>query len=163
MHAYLALGSNLGDRAENLQRAVDGLNAEPGVKVVASSGVWETDPVGGPSQGDYLNAVIGVETDLSPHDLLGACQRTEALLGRVRHVRWGPRTIDIDVLLLDSLTIDDADLEVPHPRMTERAFVLMPHLELAPDAALPDGPPLAGAHPDAGVARPFGPPLALGG
>jgi 2-amino-4-hydroxy-6-hydroxymethyldihydropteridine diphosphokinase len=163
MRAYLGLGSNLGDRAGNLQAAVDVLDAETGVKVVASSSVWETDPVGGPSQPDYLNAVIGVETDLAPHDLLSACQRTETALGRVRDVRWGPRTIDIDILLLDELVIDDADLTVPHPRMSERAFVLLPLLELTPDAMLPDGTRLAGVDLDDGGARLFAPPLTVGG
>ena len=164
MQAFLGLGSNLGDRQEHLQRAVDLLGAEPGIEVVGSSSVWETDPVGGPSQPDYLNAVVRVRTDLAPHDLLGACLRTEAALGRVRDVRWGPRTIDIDVLLIDALALGDADLTVPHPRMIERAFVLLPLLELDPAAALPDGTPLADARlgVGSGGVRPFAPPLAFG-
>jgi 2-amino-4-hydroxy-6-hydroxymethyldihydropteridine diphosphokinase len=163
MDAFLGLGSNLGDRAQNLQRAVDLLSAEPGVEVVGSSGVWETDPVGGPSQPDYLNAVVRVRTELAPHDLLTACLRTETALGRVRDVRWGPRTIDIDVLLIDALVLDADDLTVPHPRIEERAFVLLPLLELDPGAALPDGTRLADVvrGPDIGGARPFAPPLAF--
>jgi 2-amino-4-hydroxy-6-hydroxymethyldihydropteridine diphosphokinase len=164
VQAFLGLGSNLGGRQETLQRAVDLLDAEPSIEVVASSSVWETDPVGGPSQPDYLNAVVRVRTDLDPHELLAACLRTEATLGRVRDVRWGPRTIDIDVLLFDALALNDSDLTIPHPRMIERAFVLLPLLELDPDATLPDGTRLANARPSlgSGGARPFAPPLAIG-
>ncbi len=164
MRAYLGLGSNLGDRRAHLQRAVDLLAAEPGVEIVASSGVWETDPVGGPSQPDYLNAVLAVSTELAPWDLLAACRRTEEALGRVRDVRWGPRTIDVDVLLVDGVVQDDPALTLPHPRMTERAFVLVPLLEVAPDAAMPDGTRLADVRlgDDAGGVRPFGPPLVGG-
>ena len=132
------------------------------VAVVASSRVWETDPVGGPSQPDYLNAVIEVRTALPPDGLLAACHRVEDALGRVRDVRWGPRTIDVDMLLFDELTIDREDLSVPHPRLTERAFALLPLLELDPDASLPDGSRLSDARlgPRAmSSARPFAPPL----
>jgi len=163
MRAYLGLGSNLGDRAENLQRAVGRLGAEPGVRVVASSSVWETDPVGGPRQPDYLNAVVRAETDLAPRELLTACLFVEAALGRVRAERWGPRIIDIDVLLLDGLVMDDAELTLPHPRMTERAFVVLPLLELEPDAALPDGTRLADLGVETGGAHVFAPPLAVAG
>ena len=123
----------------NLQGAVDLLQAEPGLRVAASSRVWETVPVGGPPQPDYLNAVISVETDLSARDLLDAAHRVEARLGRVRKERWGARSIDVDLLLFDEETIDEADLVVPHPRLRERAFVVLPLLELAADAVLPDG------------------------
>lgn len=164
MRAYLGLGSNLGDRLANLQRAVDLLGDQPGIRVDGSSGVWETDPVGGPSQPDYLNAVVAVSTELSPWELLSACGRVEDALGRVREIRWGPRTIDVDVLLLDAVEMDDPSLTVPHPRMTERAFVLLPLLELEPDVALPDGTPLATFldRLDPGGARPAGPPLVPG-
>jgi 2-amino-4-hydroxy-6-hydroxymethyldihydropteridine diphosphokinase len=164
VRAYLGLGSNLGDRRGNLQAAVDRLAAEPGIEVAGSSGVWETDPVGGPSQPNYLNAVLAISTELSPWDLLAACRRIEDALGRVREVRWGPRTIDVDVLLVDAVVMDDPSLTLPHPRMTERAFVLLPLLELDPDAALPDGTPLAGLRDGVGPggARPFGPPLVAG-
>ncbi|HEX4942648.1 MAG TPA: 2-amino-4-hydroxy-6-hydroxymethyldihydropteridine diphosphokinase [Actinomycetota bacterium] len=137
--AYLGLGSNLGDRLANLQGAVDLLHGEPGLRVLASSRVWETAPVGGPPQPDYLNAVIRVETDLSARDLLDVAHRVEERLGRVRKERWGARSIDIDVLLFDEETIDESDLVVPHPRLAQRAFVLLPLLELAADPVLPDG------------------------
>src|SRR5918995_6446459 len=137
--AFLGLGSNLGDRLTNLQAAVDALQVEPGLRVTASSRVWETVPVGGPPQPDYLNAVIRIETDLSARDLLDTGRRVEARLGRVRTERWGARTIDIDVLLFDEETIDESDLVVPHPRLSQRAFVLLPLLEVTPDPILPDG------------------------
>lgn len=137
--AFLGLGSNLGDRLTNLQGAVDLLQVEPGLRVLTSSRVWETAPVGGPPQPDYLNAVIRVETDLSARDLLDAAHRVEERLGRVRTERWGARSIDIDVLLFDEETIDESDLVVPHPRLAQRAFVLLPLLELVADPVLPDG------------------------
>ena len=161
--AFLGLGSNLGDRLATLQHAVDLLNAEAGLRVEACSRVWETDPVGGPEQPDFLNVVIRVVTELEPVDLLGACNRTEAALGRVRDVRWGPRTVDIDVLLIDDRTIDEPRLVVPHPRMTQRAFVIMPLLELDPDPVLPGGVRLLDIRLDGDEAvRPFAPPLAAG-
>ena len=139
MEAYLGLGSNLGDRLATLQRAVDLLAADPGITVRRTSRVWETDPVGGPEQPDFLNIVAEIDTDLEPLDLLTAVNRVESELGRVRDVRWGPRTVDIDILLIDDLTIADDRLTVPHPRMHERAFVLMPLLELIDDPVLPNG------------------------
>ncbi|HYY08305.1 MAG TPA: 2-amino-4-hydroxy-6-hydroxymethyldihydropteridine diphosphokinase [Actinomycetota bacterium] len=158
--AYLGLGSNLGDRLGNLQAAVDGLHEADGVRVVASSRVWETAPVG-PPQPDYLNAVVRVETDLSPADLLGACRRVEEVLGRVRRERWGARTIDVDVLLFDARTVDEPDLVVPHPRLTERAFVVLPLLELDPDPILPDGRRVRNVRLDTDGAAPFAPPLVV--
>ena len=160
--AFLGLGSNLGDRLANLQGAVRLLAGATDIVVVASSRVWETDAVGGPPQPDYLNAVIEVRTSLSPGELLAACRRVEVDLGRVREVRWGPRTIDVDMLLFDELTIDREDLSVPHPRLTERAFALLPLLELDPHARLPDGSRLSDARLGPGAvsgARPFAPPL----
>jgi 2-amino-4-hydroxy-6-hydroxymethyldihydropteridine diphosphokinase len=156
--AFLGLGSNLGDRLANLQRAVDLLGQEPRIRVTRSSRIWETDPVGGPDQPEFLNAVVEVTTDVEPHDLLSACNRVEAALGRTREVRWGPRTIDIDILLIDALTIHDDTLTVPHPRLHERAFALMPLLELAPDPVLPNGARLLNTAPE-GEAHPFAPPL----
>jgi 2-amino-4-hydroxy-6-hydroxymethyldihydropteridine diphosphokinase len=137
--AYLGLGSNLGDRLAHLQGAVDGLGATPGVTVVEVSPVYETAPVGGPPQDDYLNAVVAVETDLRPRELLGVAQGLEARAGRVRAERWGPRTLDVDVLLVGDAVVDDEDLVVPHPRMRERAFVLVPLADLDPTwgAAIP--------------------------
>jgi 2-amino-4-hydroxy-6-hydroxymethyldihydropteridine diphosphokinase len=159
--AYLALGSNLGDRLETLQRAVELLHARPGVDVIHSSRVYETDPVG-PPQPAYLNAVIEVRTDLEPHELLKQTQAVEDELGRVRAERWGPRTIDVDVLTFDERVIDEPELIVPHPRMHERGFVLVPLGELDPDPMLPGGRKLSTLRllPEAmfGV-RPFAPPL----
>lgn len=130
--AYLALGSNLGDRLAHLQSAVDGLAAAEGVEVVAVSAVYETAPVGGPEQGPYLNAVVAVETALAPRALLGIGQHLEAAAARVRDVRWGPRTLDVDVLLVGDTRVDEPDLVVPHPRMHERDFVLAPLADVAP-------------------------------
>jgi 2-amino-4-hydroxy-6-hydroxymethyldihydropteridine diphosphokinase len=162
MHlATLGLGANLGDRLRSLQSAVDLLAAE-GVRAVASSRVWETDPVGGPSdQPRYLNAVIRTETQAGPHEVLAACNRVEAELGRTREVRWGPRTIDIDVLLYDELIVSEPALTIPHPRMTERSFVVLPLLELDPDPILADGTRILDLAVDGDGARPYAPPLAL--
>ena len=141
--AYLALGSNLGDRLAHLQSAVDGLSRAPGTRVVAVSRVYETDPVGGPEQDAYLNAVVGVDTDLDPHALLNVAQQCERAAQRVRAERWGPRTLDVDVLLFDDIDLDSDDLVIPHPRMWERAFVLIPLRDIAadrvPDSAIPPG------------------------
>jgi 2-amino-4-hydroxy-6-hydroxymethyldihydropteridine diphosphokinase len=131
--AYLALGSNLGERAVNLQRAVDTLAATPGITLVTVSRVYETDPVGGPEQGRYLNAVVALDTVLAPRDLLAAAQRLEADARRVRGERWGPRTLDVDVLLVGDTIVCEPDLVVPHPRMWERGFVLAPLHDVAPD------------------------------
>jgi 2-amino-4-hydroxy-6-hydroxymethyldihydropteridine diphosphokinase len=131
--AYLALGSNLGDRLAHLQGAVDGLRSDDGIVVLAISDVYETDPVGGPEQGPFLNAVVAVQTMLGPWELLAVAQRLEADAQRVRDARWGPRTLDVDVLLYDDVTMDDELLTIPHPRMWERAFVLVPLADVAPD------------------------------
>lgn len=166
VRAYLGLGSNLGDRLANLQRAVDLLAAQVELAVIRSSRVFETEPVGGSPQPDYLNAVVEVETDLSARDLLHACRDVEAALGRVREERWGPRAIDLDILTYGDEEIDDRDLTIPHPRMLERGFVLVPLLDLGADPPLPGGRRLAtvlvppAAH--AGV-RPFAPPLEVPG
>lgn len=161
MEAFLGLGSNVGDRLATLQRAIDLLAAEPGIKVLRTSRVWETDPVGGPEQPDFLNVVAEIDTALEPLDLLEAVNRVEATLGRTRDVRWGPRTIDIDILLIGDLTIDDPRLTVPHPRMHQRAFVVMPLLELVADPVLPNGTHLLDVRlPDQSV-RPFAPPLSV--
>ena len=130
--AFLALGSNLGDRRAHLRAAVEGLAEVATIRGV--SGVYETDPVGGPAgQAPYLNAVVEVVTDLGPRGLLEAGQALEAAAGRVRTQRWGPRTLDVDVLLVGDLVVDEPDLTVPHPRMLERSFVLVPLHDLAPD------------------------------
>ena len=139
--AYLGLGSNLGDRLAHLQLAVDALAGASAVHVVAVSSVYETAPVGGPEQDDFLNAVVSVDTELSPRDLLALAQDIERKAERVRSVRWGPRTLDVDVLLYGDERVSEADLEIPHPRMAERAFVLAPLHDVAPDLAErpPDG------------------------
>lgn len=131
--AYLAMGSNLGDRLANLQSAVDGLEREPMVRIAGVSSVYETVPVGGPEQPEYLNAVVAVDTDLEPRALLEVAQRLERSAHRVRTERWGPRTLDVDILLAGDARIDEPDLQIPHPRMWERAFVLAPLAELAPE------------------------------
>ena len=133
MLAHLALGSNLGDRAAHLQAAVDGLRAAAGVTVVARSRVYETDPVGGPDQEPYLNAVVAIDTSLGPWELLALGQQLEARAQRVRAQRWGPRTLDVDILLYDDITMSDERLTIPHPRMWDRAFVLVPLEDVAPE------------------------------
>jgi 2-amino-4-hydroxy-6-hydroxymethyldihydropteridine diphosphokinase len=138
VNAYLGLGSNLGDRLVNLQRAVDLLEASDGVSVLRSSRVYETEAVG-PPQPDFLNAVIEVSTPLAPGDLLVRCLWVEEEMGRVRTVRWGPRVIDVDVLTYGRENLDLAELTIPHPRMHERLFVLAPLLELDGDPPLPGG------------------------
>lgn len=135
--AVLALGSNQGDRMATLQGAVEALAGTPGLTVVAVSPVYETDPVGGPEQPDYLNAVVLVEGDLAPRALLERSLTVEAAFARTRDVRWGPRTLDVDVVAVGDLRVAEPDLLLPHPRAVERAFVLVPWLDVDPDAALP--------------------------
>ncbi|HEV3280897.1 MAG TPA: 2-amino-4-hydroxy-6-hydroxymethyldihydropteridine diphosphokinase [Acidimicrobiales bacterium] len=136
VRAFLGLGSNLGDRWSHLRRAVDQLRAGTRAPVTAVSRVYETEPVGGPEgQGPFLNLVVelAVAPGADPFQLLEECRRLEAAAGRVRAARWGPRTLDADVLWIDGVSIDDPDLTVPHPRWRERRFVLAPLHELAPD------------------------------
>jgi 2-amino-4-hydroxy-6-hydroxymethyldihydropteridine diphosphokinase len=132
-HAYLSLGSNLGDRAAFLQYALDELGESDGVAVDAVSRVYETAPVGGPPQDAFLNAVVAVDTTLDPRALLALAQRIENGAERVRVERWGPRTLDVDVLLYDDVVLDDPELTIPHPRMWERGFVLAPLRDVAPE------------------------------
>ena len=136
--AVLAVGSNLGDRMGHLQGAIDALAEQ--VDIVAVSAVYETAPVGGPDQDDFLNAVLIAETSLAPFDLLALCQRVEADHDRVREVRWGPRTLDVDIIAMEGGVLDDATLTLPHPRAHERAFVCVPWLDVDPGATLPQGP-----------------------
>lgn len=129
MRAFLALGSNLGDREAFIRTAVENMP-----DVVAVSGIYETDPVGGPAdQPPFLNAVVELDTELTPRQLLELCRRLEQEAGRVRTERWGPRTLDVDVLLVGDLVVNEPDLIVPHPRMWERDFVLRPLADLAPE------------------------------
>jgi 2-amino-4-hydroxy-6-hydroxymethyldihydropteridine diphosphokinase len=136
--AFLGLGSNLGDRLAHLRGAVAALE-----DVVAVSPIYETDPVGGPDdQGAYLNLVVELDTILDARGLLDVCGRLEEAAGRVREVRWGARTLDVDVLWVDGEIVDLPDLQVPHPRMWDRRFVLAPLADIAPDIvpdALLDG------------------------
>lgn len=136
--AFVGLGSNLGDRAKALTQAVAALQGA-GVHVVAGSSVYDTDPVGGPSQPRFLNQVVEIETDLAPRRLLETCQRIEVLLGRnrAREERWGPRPIDLDVLAVGEAIAKEPGLEVPHPRIADRAFVLVPWAEIAPEFEVP--------------------------
>lgn len=142
--AYLGLGSNVGDRHVWLQFAVDGLAARAG-RVMAVSPVYETEPVGGPPQPDYLNAVVAVETGLSPRELLRVAKELEAAAGRepppgpgaspeeIAGRRWGPRPLDVDILMIGAERVEEPDLVVPHPRIHQRAFVLAPLADIAPD------------------------------
>jgi 2-amino-4-hydroxy-6-hydroxymethyldihydropteridine diphosphokinase len=134
--AYLGLGSNLGDRAGTLDRALKVLE-ERGIDVTARSSLYETEPVGGPPQGWFLNRVVKVKTDRSPEALLESCLDVEKALGRVREVRNGPRILDVDLLLYGQEVRDTDVLTLPHPRLHERLFVLIPLVEIAPDVRHP--------------------------
>jgi 2-amino-4-hydroxy-6-hydroxymethyldihydropteridine diphosphokinase len=135
--AFVGIGSNLGDREENLRRAVELLSAEDGIDVTAVSAIRETDPMGPVEQGPFLNGAIRIETDLAPRQLLERLLGIEQSLGRVRAERWGPRTIDLDLLLYDDLYVDEPGLTVPHPRLHERRFALEPLADLAPSLEIP--------------------------
>ena len=137
--AYLGIGTNLGDKKANLRAAVMLLDSDESVKVVAASSLYSTKPVGVEDQPDFINAVIAVKTTLQPADLLKLCNNIELQLGRVRTIRWGPRVIDIDILLYNDAIIRDNDLIIPHSHMMERVFVLIPLAEIAPDVILPGG------------------------
>ena len=137
MKATISLGSNLGDRFQYLQNALDSINAVTGTQVHSVSPVFETDPVGGPEQGQYLNAVAVVKTILSPEQFLAATQQIELEQNRERNEHWGPRTLDIDLLAMDTEVRSSLELELPHPRAHERAFVLLPWSLLDPDFVIP--------------------------
>lgn len=145
--AFLGLGSNLGERRELLAAAVAAIP-----DLVAVSPLYETDPVGGPEQGAFLNLVVELDTPMSARELLVLCSELEAAADRVREVRWGPRTLDVDVLWVDGETVAEPDLEVPHPRMWGRRFVLAPLRDLAPDLVAPEQVEAA-----EGDVRPVGP------
>ena len=133
--AYLGLGSNLGDREENLRKALS-LLGDVG-EIIALSSVYETEPWGYAEQPSFLNMVCGFRTSLSPPELLALAQEVERKLGRVRTIRYGPRTMDVDILLYGDRIVDTPDLQIPHPRIPERAFVLAPLAEIAPDVEHP--------------------------
>lgn len=140
--AFVAMGSNLGDRRAHLRQALESLHG-----VVGVSSTYETDPMGGPGgQGPYLNCVVEIDTDLTPQRLLGLCHRIESAAGRVRGERWGPRTLDVDIIWIDGVNQADESLTVPHPRWKQRRFVLAPMRELAPDLVSQDDVDSADGH-----------------
>ena len=141
--AYLGLGSNLGEREELLRQAIERLTHPAALRLTGISSVYETEPVGRLDQPAFLNLVIRVETELEPHDLLARCQEAENSLGRVREERWGPRVIDIDILLYGQESVAEPDLVIPHPEMGMRSFVLVPLVELEPEVRGPGGEPVA--------------------
>lgn len=136
--AYLGIGTNIGNREENLKNALISLNLLPNTKVIAASKVYETTPVGYAEQDDFLNIAVEIETELTAHDILGACLGIEAGLGRIRNIKNGPRVIDIDLLLYEDEKYDAPSLILPHPRMLEREFVLRPLLDIQFDNPLFD-------------------------
>ena len=137
--AYIGLGSNLGDRLAYVRRAVAALAAR-GLAVTAASSVYESDALG-PPQPAYLNAVVAVSTNLAPRELLAVLKGVEEELGRHHTERWGPREIDLDLLLYGDELVSEEGLTIPHPELTKRSFVLLPLLEIAPDLDLPSGEP----------------------
>jgi len=137
VRAYIALGSNLGDRKRNMEAAIEKLARIDGVEVTKASSFYETEPVGGPPQGMYLNAVLEIECSLSAGELLRELRRVENELGRKRPGKNYPRTIDLDILLFGNDVIDEREVKVPHPRMHERSFVLDPLNEIAPNVPHP--------------------------
>ena len=155
--AYVGLGSNVGDRLGNLRAAVRALDGHDSIAVVAASGVYETDPVG-PEQPDFLNALVEIETDLAAEELLRILREIESQLGRIVRERWGPREIDLDLLVYGDAHIETDDLVVPHPQIATRAFVLVPLVEIAPVLDIPGVGPASGllARLDRSGVRVFG-------
>ncbi|MGA1839365.1 MAG: 2-amino-4-hydroxy-6-hydroxymethyldihydropteridine diphosphokinase [bacterium] len=137
VNSYLGIGSNLGNRIKNLEIAAAALSRHPHIKINSFSSFYETEPVGYKKQGWFINQVIQIETSLSPLDLLKAIQKIEDDMGRKRVVKWGPRTIDIDILLYADLLIVHSSLTIPHPHLTKRRFVLVPLAEIAPSLIHP--------------------------
>ncbi|MCR6545298.1 2-amino-4-hydroxy-6-hydroxymethyldihydropteridine diphosphokinase [Dehalobacterium formicoaceticum] len=135
--AYLSLGSNLGNREDYLKQALDFLKEVPGIKVTGKSSLYQTDPVGYTEQDCFLNAVVSISTTLSPQELLKKTQEIERLLGRERIIHWGPRTMDIDILLFNEEVLQEPDLIIPHPEMSHRRFVLVPLAELDQGLMIP--------------------------
>ena len=149
MRAYVGLGSNLGEREATLREALTRLGELDGVALVAVSSFRETDPVGNVDQPRFVNGAAEIETNLGPRELLDRLLEVERSLGRdrSREERWGPRTVDLDLLLYGDETVGEVGLEIPHPRLAERPFVLEPLLELDPELRLPDGRALRDLHP----------------
>lgn len=142
MKAYLSIGTNEGDRNDNLEKALSYLGSVPEIDIISISSIYETEPWGMIEQQLFLNIVVLIDTVLDPELLLHACQLIENKIGRQRLVHWGPREIDIDILLYDDLTIQTEDLIIPHPFMEKREFVLAPLREIAPELILPSGKPV---------------------
>jgi 2-amino-4-hydroxy-6-hydroxymethyldihydropteridine diphosphokinase len=136
--AYIGIGANLGDARQHVNLAIAALDHLPNTRLVASSSLYRTAPMGYLDQPDFVNAVAAVDTQLDPHALLAALREIETRHGRVRDFKDAPRTLDLDVLLYEQLTLADEVLHVPHPRMHERAFVLAPLAEIAPEANIPN-------------------------
>ncbi len=137
--AYIGLGSNLDDPLAQVQQALERLAELPDTRLIDQSRLYRSAPVGPEGQPDYINAVACLETALPPEILLDHLQQLEHLQGRVRTLRWGPRTLDLDILLYDALVLQTPHLTLPHPEMTNRSFVLYPLADLAPDLILPNG------------------------
>jgi 2-amino-4-hydroxy-6-hydroxymethyldihydropteridine diphosphokinase len=135
--AYIGLGSNLDNPVDQVTRALTELDGLPQTELHSNSSLYQSSPMGGMDQPDYVNAVARVDTGLSPHELLAELQAIETAHGRVREERWGARTLDLDLILYGSTIIDTKDLQVPHPGVGERAFVLYPLYEIAPDLEIP--------------------------
>jgi 2-amino-4-hydroxy-6-hydroxymethyldihydropteridine diphosphokinase len=135
--AFIAFGSNIENRYNYLTKAIQLLNNDPKIKVVNFSSIYETNPVGYTDQDLFLNMVVKISTDYNACELLEFCLKTELTLGRKREIKWGPRTIDLDILLYNQENIETENLIIPHPRMTERAFVMIPLLEIEPDIFIP--------------------------
>ena len=131
--ALIGLGSNMGDKAANIRQAIELLNDAGDIRLVRTSRFYRTPPWGVLDQDWFVNACIAVATELAPHDLLARCLGVENEMRRVRHERWGPRVIDVDVLTYRDISLDTLELTVPHPRIAERAFVLLPLKDIAPD------------------------------
>ena len=136
---YIGIGSNVGDRVAFCRGAVTSLRVTEGIEVLSTSSLYETSPVGGPPQRSFVNLVVKATTSLDPRSLLGACREIEKRLGREEGPRWGPRVVDLDILIYDNEKISEPDLEIPHPRLVQRRFVLVPLLEIDPIAADPWG------------------------
>lgn len=142
IESYVGIGSNVGDRAQFVRSAVAQLNSTEGVEITATSSLYETSPIGGPPQRSYVNMVVRIRASLDHRALLEVCQGIEQKLGREESdIRWGPRVVDLDILTFDNTKISEPDLEIPHPRMTHRRFVLIPLLEIDADASDPWGTP----------------------
>lgn len=138
--SYIGAGSNVGDRIAFVRRGVEALGESSGVTVEETSSLYETTPVGGPAQRSFINAVVRIACSLEPHELLASCAGIEDRMGREKdEPRWGPRVIDLDILTFGGEKVSEPDLEIPHPRMTQRRFVLVPLLEIDPDAEDPWG------------------------